>query len=362
LWPSQQGALGAPRGDIRLGFCTNCGHIFNVAFEQERMAYSQTYENSLCFSPRFQDYASSLARRLVEDYDLHDKEIIEIGSGQGDFLRLLCELGNNRGIGFDPSYAPGNPVQLAAGQVSFVKEYYSERHAGHQADLVCCRHVLEHLDAPMNLLSMLRRMADSRSGTLLFFEVPNVLATLRDLAIWDIIYEHCSYFGPSSLSHAFLSSGFDVQKIGEAFGGQFLYVEATPGMGRFVTESVEVNAQAMAPDVAAFSARYRTKTEAWQRDLQQAVGAARRTVVWGAGSKGVTFLNILPNSDQISYVVDINPRKHGMFVAGSGQEIVPPSFLREYRPDVVVVMNAIYQDEIRRTMEDLGLSVEFLVA
>jgi hypothetical protein len=92
------------------------------------------------------------------------------------------------------------------------------------------------------------------------------------------------------------------------------------------------------------------------------VGAARRTVVWGAGSKGVTFLNILPNSHQISYVVDINPRKHGMFVAGSGQKIVPPSFLVEYRPDVVVVMNAIYIDEIRRTMEDLGLSVEYVVA
>jgi hypothetical protein len=83
-------------------------------------------------------------------------------------------------------------------------------------------------------------------------------------------------------------------------------------------------------------------------------------VIWGVGSKGVTFLNILQCQDKIQYAVDINPRKVGMHVAGAGQEIVPPDFLREYQPDAIILMNPIYQDEIRQTIAQLGVNAELL--
>ncbi|MCA9990344.1 MAG: hypothetical protein KDE29_05015, partial [Anaerolineales bacterium] len=107
LWPTPAGARQAPRGDIQLHFCPTCGHVFNADFDPALMAYDQAYENSLHFSDRFQQYATALASDLVARYGLQGKDIVEIGSGQGDFLQLLCELGQNRGVGFDPSYDPG---------------------------------------------------------------------------------------------------------------------------------------------------------------------------------------------------------------------------------------------------------------
>jgi ABC-type Fe3+-hydroxamate transport system substrate-binding protein len=59
-------------------------------------------------------------------------------------------------------------------------------------------------------------------------------------------------------------------------------------------------------------------------------------------------------------VVDLNPRKQGMYVAGTGQKIVPPEFLRDYQPDVIFVMNHIYENEIRQLTADLGLNPELL--
>ena len=56
--------------------------------------------------------------------------------------------------------------------------------------------------------------------------------------------------------------------------------------------------------------------------------------------------------------MDINPRKQGMYVAGTGQQIVPPEFLKYYQPDVVIVMNPIYESEIRQIIEGLGPRVE----
>jgi hypothetical protein len=83
-------------------------------------------------------------------------------------------------------------------------------------------------------------------------------------------------------------------------------------------------------------------------------------VIWGSGSKGITFLNMLETADGIEYAVDINPRKQGMYITGSGQRIVPPAFLAEYQPDAVIVMNPLYIDEIKANVEEMGVEADFL--
>ncbi len=33
LWPTREAAIGAPRGDIRLGYSPACGHTYNLDFD-----------------------------------------------------------------------------------------------------------------------------------------------------------------------------------------------------------------------------------------------------------------------------------------------------------------------------------------
>jgi len=231
-WPSQYAAQYCPRGEIKLAFCRVCGSITNLAFEPTRLQYQQAYENPLHFSPFFQEYARSVASRLIKRYNLHNKDVIEIGCGKGDFLSLLCELGNNRGVGFDPSYESQRNDSEVEKQTIFIRDFYSERYARYRADLICCRYVLEHIHNPTDFLNMLRRMIGEHSDTIVFFEVPNVLFILRDLSIWDIIYEHCSYFSVGSLAYIFAQCGFDVYHLNKTYQGQYLTVEALPGKDR----------------------------------------------------------------------------------------------------------------------------------
>jgi SAM-dependent methyltransferase len=358
LWPTRDAALQAPLGDVDLGFCENCGHIFNLAFDPGLMEYTQDYENSLDFSPRFRQYAQDLATRLVEGYDMHDKDIVEIGSGQGDFLKMLCDLGHNRGVGFDPSYVDDGTENQH--QVRFVRDFYSEAYSNYPADFICSRHVLEHIHRPAEFMSMVRRVVGQRHHVVVFFEVPNVLYTVRQLGIWDIIYEHASYFSPPSLAAVFALNGFRVLRTKEVFGGQFLTVEALPASGPPELPGVEAVAS-LAQDVAVFARKYREKVETWERYLEECARQGRQAVVWGAGSKGVTFLNTIESSAVVQYAVDINPRKKGMYVSGTGQEIVPPEFLPEIQPDVVIVMNPNYKDEIGGQLEAIGVAAEVVL-
>jgi SAM-dependent methyltransferase len=359
---TRQKALDATLGDIALAFCRHCGHIFNLAFDTAQIGYTEDYENSLHFSPRFQEYATALASNLVNRYGLFDKDILEIGSGRGDFLKLLVELGQNRGMGFDPSY-PGPAPEDEIRGLTFVQDYYDQHYAGFPADFILSRHVLEHIPQPGNFLRMLRSVIGERLETVIFFEVPNVFYTLHDLGIWDLIYEHCSYFSASSLAEAFRCSGFEVLQTRETFEGQFLTVEARPAANGISKKSqTPAFLGAIAQDVDNFAENYRQKVEAWKMRLYEFRRTGKRVVIWGAGSKGISFLNTLKSLDVIEYVVDINPRKQGKFISGTGQKIVSPSFLRTYQPQVVILMNRNYEGEIRQQLQDMGLDAEIAYA
>ena len=113
-------------------------------------------------------------------------------------------------------------------------------------------------------------------------------------------------------------------------------------------------------DVMEFAERYKEKKAIWKNKIEHLSNAGKRVALWGAGSKGVTFLNMLNFNKLIRYVVDINPRKQGMYVGGTGQEIVPPEFLREYQPDVLIIMNVIYDEEIQQQVRAINVDVEFM--
>lgn len=211
------------------------------------------------------------------------------------------------------------------------------------------------------MLKPLRQAIGDRLNTAVFFEVPNALHTFRHLAIWDIIYEHCCYFTPLSLAHTFSFCGFRISELSEEFDGQFIGLEALPEQGE--ADSIDrqrSEVEQLARDVNTFATNFKQKVETWSSELKQIADKGQRAVVWGAGSKGVTFLNVLNIQAPIEYVVDINPRKQGMYVAGTGQQIVSPQFLENYQPDVVLVMNPIYQSEIQQLTQGLGLNTEFM--
>ena len=371
LWPTREAALAAPCARISLVFCRECGLIHNAAFDPALTEYSPAYENSLHFSPRFQQYAMELAKRLIERHNLNGKNVVEIGCGQGDFLALLAEYGACRCVGFDPSFDEANAEYDE--NVTIRREYYgvgrdAEQHAAMPADLICCRHVLEHIPNPLAFLQGVRRAADGasagdRSEMMVFFEVPNAIFTLRDLAVWDVIYEHCSYFTPVSLGELFERAGFEPLTISEEYEGQFIVIEARIRKGEPEPDD-EVK---FLPDVATlcanFSSAYRSKADYWADRLETLRAENSHTALWGAGSKGVTFLNALHvTHDTVAAVVDINPRKTGRFIPGTGQEVISPEFLPLDPPDTVIVMNPVYEEEIRSMLAELCIKAQVLIA
>lgn len=358
LMATRERALGYRRGDIRLALCETCGFISNVAFDPTVHEYALGYEATQSYSPTFNTFHTQLAQQLIDRYQLHDKHLIEIGCGQGEFLILLCELGNNRGVGFDPAYDPARPRHFDPTQVQFVQDFYSEKYSGVQGDFICCKMTLEHIPNTAEFVRTLRRSIGDRRKTIVFFQVPNGAYVMRDVAFWDIYYEHCSYFSAGSLAYLFEQSGFEVLDVATQYGEQYLTIEARPAPTTPAPAGVGTQ-QAIAEikhKVAAFIAAYPATLQRWESQLQEFRRAGKRVVIWGSGSKGVAFLTTLAGSDVVTHAVDVNPYRHGTFMAGAGQEIVGPEALTAIRPDVVIVMNPLYCNEIRQTLAAMRLT------
>lgn len=359
LVPSREEAVGFGRGDLRLAFCSGCGFIWNTAFDRALAEYSGRYEETQGYSPRFVAFARDLAQDWIDRHGLRDRTVLEIGCGKGEFLQMLCEIGPNDGIGIDPSYHPDRLVGEATARMRFIQDFYSEAYSDLSADAVVCRHTLEHIPHVEEFVRSVRRALGDRHSTVVLFELPDVYRVLEEIAFWDIYYEHCSYFTLGSLTRLFRRAGFEPVRLSVEFDDQYLILEAFP------TDSPssaylagEDDLEATGKAVRRFAQEYPATINRWKSELHELSSAGRKVVIWGAGSKGVSYLTTLGVVDEIPYAVDVNPHKHGMFMAGTGQEIVSPDFLRSYQPDDVVVMNPIYVDEITAMLRDLGLDPE----
>jgi SAM-dependent methyltransferase len=354
-------ALKFPKGNLTLSYCPRCAFLCNSRYDASVQEYSMQCEESQHVSPTFNAFALKLAQRWIDRYDIRNKTIIEVGCGKGEFLTLMCELGNNRGVGIDPSYQPWRNTSPAVSRMRFINDLYSEKYTDIEADVIMCRHTLEHIGQTGEFIRMIRRAIGDRKDMLVLFELPDVTRILKENAFWDVYYEHCSYFSPGSLARVFRANDFDVVELERDYGDQYLLVAATPtDAPTKASLPLENDLNEMHSLVADFRQGVSASIESWRDMILKAKAQNQKTVIWSALSKAVAFLTTLKVGDAIEYATDINPQRFNKFLPITGQQIMPPSFLSQYQPDYVILMNPIYVPEVQGDLDEMGVKAKIL--
>ncbi|MES2831544.1 MAG: class I SAM-dependent methyltransferase [Pseudomonadota bacterium] len=362
---TQVEARTAMRGDLYFVACRSCGFVFNQQFDVDRLAYNQDYDNTQSCSVFFDDYLDTLVHDLVQQ-GVRDCKIVEVGCGKGHFLRKLVAYpgSGNRGFGFDPTYV--GPDTDLDGRLAFRRCFYDASCADIAADIVICRHVIEHVPDPVALLRSIHDALQASPQARVFFETPCVEWIFKNRVVWDFFYEHCSLFSAASLSLAFTQAGFQVEKVGHIFGGQYLWLEARAGSApdtNSMAEQPPMPLTSAAPThvTATLAAAYGASESILRQELYQRTLALRgkgRLALWGAGAKGATFASLLdPDCSLIDCVIDVNPNKQGRFLPGTGHPIIAPSALHGRDVCSIILMNPNYRAENQALLDDLGLKI-----
>jgi hypothetical protein len=219
--------------------------------------------------------------------------------------------------------------------------------------------VFEHVAEPAVLLRLIHRALAPNPEGRVYLETPALEWILENVAVWDLFYEHASYFSQRSLRNALALAGLRLHSLERVFGEQYLWATAAPAPASTEVESPSDEDLA---SLDRFAAREASEVRYW-RDRVEAWAAAGEVAVWGAGAKGATFLHLVdPDRARIAVVVDLHPNKQGRYVAGTGHAVSAPrgDVLRAVRS--VIVMNPNYRTEVEQRIGDLGVAARVYVA
>jgi SAM-dependent methyltransferase len=370
-WASRAEALASPLGPMSLAYCPDCAYVRNLAFDPAALVYDTTMDTNLHHSSAFQSFSAELVKHLADRYPLRGATVLDVGCGQGEFLRELCHVAGCRGVGYDAMYA--GPVGPDPSGAVFHRGH-APLDAGTPAfDFVTSRHWFEHLDDPYGFLVRLRELAGDRPvhG---YLEVPDACYDLAT-AGWEVIYPHVSYFDAYSLRRIVERAGWQVTETGPLFSGMFRFVEIANSAGLSTAAGHRPAGREPAGDlpgladrdrqldsIAGFASRHAAERDRWRTAIDRLVAGGDRPVLWGAGSRGVQFLHLADPDGRLAAVVDVNRRKWGRYLPVTGHRVASPETLAGLGTGAVIITNPAYRTEIGAALRQLGVEAELLVA
>jgi SAM-dependent methyltransferase len=305
-----------PVGDIEIVEDLETGLIYNSRFQLELMTYDSKYNNEQALSPYFRRHLEGVAK-IIESY-LGKTDLVEVGCGKGSFLEMLVKDDFDI-TGFDPTYEGTNER---------ITRKYFEPGAIKSANHLILRHVLEHVQDPVDFLQQLKH-ADRGEG-LIYIEVPCFDWICQRRAWFDIFYEHVNYFRLSDFQRMF----DNIVDSGHLFNGQYIYVVAH--LASLKREVVRGKSEPALPSDF--------------NEILTSENSDHPCVIWGGASKGVIFSLLKSRHGQkFSFVIDINPAKQGKYLPITALEVYSPKQdMRSLEESSkIYVMNSNYLGEIR---------------
>ncbi|MFA7245494.1 MAG: class I SAM-dependent methyltransferase [Candidatus Magasanikbacteria bacterium] len=340
-----ESALMEEKVSVNLYGCNECGFVFNADFIDKKTEYSSIYDNTQDDSIYFQSYLIKLAERLDKKYQLFDKKVVEVGCGKGHFIKIIYDLGVKNIRGYDPSYIDYNKnIDRLV-----IKKFFDDKNVDEKVDFIICRHVLEHIKNPDLFVFSIEKCLNV--GGSMYFEFPSLEWIVKNEVFFDFFYEHCNYFSKRSLSFLFNKIGLGNIVFNYGLDGQYFQLDISRGKCSDLKLLDLINFD----DISNFLSN---KINEYKKMVEE-MGTF---IVWGAGAKGVTFLNRLNISvEKCQYVIDINLNKQNKFIPITGQEIVSPKILKKIDVNTIIVMNPVYEEEIKKMASSFGYNGKFIL-
>lgn len=329
VFDTQEEAKNIARGDMCLVEDLNTGLIYNQAFRSELVVYDELYDNEQSTSSMFQKHLNDVLS-IIERI-MGKKNIVEVGCGKGYFLEMMQKEGFDV-QGYDPTYQGSNP--------RVIKEYFAP-HLGIKGDGLVVRHVLEHVQDPVDFLKQLGD-ANGNVGKI-YIEVPCLDWLCENNAWFDVFYEHVNYFRLSDFHKIFGK----VYESGRLFGGQYLYVLAD-------LSDIKVP-EYDAANAIDFALNFPDKINFLENNL----------IIWGGGSKGVIFSLLMMRANTfVDKVIDINPRKQNKYLPITGLKVnSPEDAIKNIENDKkIYVMNPNYVEEVQKLVSSINSKHSFKYA
>ena len=318
--------------------CMGCGL---VQFDCVPVDYYRDVIRAGGFSKTMVELRRYQYKHLIDSYHLEGKKFIEVGCGQGEFLKVLSEFPVEvHGIEHDPHL-----VELARAQGLDVTEGFTEtedtRFAGGLYDVFLSFNFLEHQPDPSTMLQAIyRNLEDDAMGLI---TVPSFEYIMDHNSYYELIRDHLAYYTFETLTPLLERNGFQVEEC-EVINRDTLsvIVRKRPQMDTENLLECYVNLKREMET-------YMKYLDAWDK----------KVAIWGASHQGFTLAATTKLGEKARYIIDSAPFKQGKFAPASHLPIVGPDHFHEHPVDAIIITAPGYTDEIAASIrQKFGTAVE----
>ncbi len=346
---------------LRLLLCESCFLVQTEDFAQRESLFTKDYAYFSSYSSSWLAHAQTYVHAMRNRFSLNsDSLVVEVAANDGYLLQYVRALGIPC-YGIEPTASTAAVAKQHG--LEIIEEFFGEALANHlraqgkQADLIAANNVLAHVP---DINDFVRGFAQLLKPTgVATFEFPHLLNMVQ-LNQFDTAYhEHYSYLSLTAVKKIFESNGlhvFDIEQL-STHGGS-LRVYAQNGSHHAISERVE-NCLAIEKEAGMlgrdFYLNFQNNAERAKYALLEQLIQFKRdglsVVAYGAAAKGNTLLNFAGiRTDLVQFVVDKNPQKQGKYLPGSRVPIVDVEYLRQQRPDRIVIFPWNLEKEITQEL------------
>ena len=336
---------------LRVLVCKKCWLVQTEDFTQADELFDAEYAYFSSFSTSWLKHAQNYVEEMVERFDLTGQsQIVEIAANDGYLLQYV----KNHNIpctGVEPTSSTAQAARDKG--IDIVEDFFGVALAkrlvnqGEQADLTVANNVLAHVPDINDFVAGFAFLLKPNGVST--FEFHHLMQLVADKQFDTIYHEHFSYLSLTSVQKIFNENGLDVFDVEELFthGGSLrVFAQRRDTGTQEITQRVKnmlLKEEEAGIKSEHYYKEYQIHAEKAKNDflefLIKAKKEGRKVAAYGAAAKGNTFINYAGiRSDLIKFVVDRNPAKEGKFMPGSRIPIVNESFLKEEKPDYIVIL------------------------
>ena len=345
---------------LKVKVCDHCWLVQTEDYAQADELFSPDYAYFSSTSSGWLAHAAQYVQDMIAQLALdHTSHVIEVASNDGYLLKNFVAA-NIPCLGIEPTASTAAAAEQLG--IPVLREFFGEALGkrlaaqGKQADLIAGNNVFAHVPDINDFTRGLK--AALKPGGTITLEFPHLMQLLAHTQFDTVYHEHFSYLSLFTVSRIFEAAGLRIRDVEElpTHGGSLRVFgchaddapATTPAVAALLAEEAARGLQSLAT-YNTFQTRANRVKDDLLAFLIEKKRAGKKVAAYGAAAKGNTLLNYAGvKPDLLAFVCDAAVAKQGKFMPGSHIPILPPSAVRDEKPDFVVILPWNIAAEVRQ--------------
>ena len=341
---------------LALFLCHSCGHTQLLDMVDPEILYGDyiyVTTISLGLAEHFRRYADDVLRRVNP---AEGTLVVDIGSNDGTLLKFFQGRGM-RVLGVDPARDIARKATESG--IETLPSFFTSELA-HQiknergpAAIITANNVFANVDDLTDMTEGIRHLL-APDGVFVF-ETGYLVDLIQNTLVDNIYHEHLSYYSVKPLKTFFPHHGMeliDIEHVSTKGGSLRGTVQlaggprtASPSVAKLVALEASLGLD-RAETFKAFAARIDTVKSQLVSRLRDLKAQGKTIAAYGASVGTTTLIYYFGLGDMLSFIVDENRRRQGLFSPGYHIPVLPPQVIYERKPEYVLILAWRYAEPI----------------